>query len=321
MFACLHDVRPRRSRSTLVATVVVAGLVAISHGLIGATQQTDASRAGSAGRPEGVSVQRSPEGDLLVTYKGSGALKTITIEPATKTMPVVRSSIQQVEKGFRYSYELVNGPRAKQALNGCTFDVRGLERGTIATPQGWKVIAVDVAPRMTWFKDAENQELVGIAPGGSVGGFSFVSPLLPGPVEARCSAAVWPPSFPADMDPPTIEYLRRTVLQRNTVLAWTLAPIVVSGANEPELTAEVMLARILGSYERAVAMSHHPAKTEILANLREANRLAATDSRSAGMALDLVRSFALDGATDEWSTNLGHGLWLCLEAVRVRFGL
>jgi hypothetical protein len=255
-----------------------------------------------------------------VTYSVGEQIKTVTLIPATKIAPVLRSTVSfdRSTRTFAYEYVIGNGLRAEQELYSVSFNMKYPTEVT-GTPSGWRPIQTPSTSRLSWYRIPAGGVLSGVRQGEEVGGFQVSSRFLPGPSETRVKGNAPAIEIPSDLPPDVVKRLDAMLIQRNFLMEWAITPVIPVGDNEPELTPEVLTSRIAAAYYGALGRSRHQHRAAIVQHLHDAVRTLATDRAKGLLGVRHVQALARQGGADTWATSMGHALALALEYVTDTF--
>ena len=294
---------------------VVAPLVA---GVVLVLTPVGAQERGQAETTPGVRKDLR-DGSYIVSYVLNGEPKEYRFTPATLTKPSIQSRVafDAPANAFSYDYTLSNGQTAAQELH--SIDLRVAAPAAVrSTPAGWETVSAAASGKILWYLRTTDGRRRGIVPGASQDGFRLESPNLPGPVEARAMGNVGPPSFPTDMPPALLQRLDH-LIRTDYIVVNVLSPVVPRGDNEPELTPEVLVARIRGAYDSAILRSKHPRAVALSAALeRLVGQVAGADQNGRRAAIQGLRGLTSGAGGDSWAQTLGAGLQLALDHVASR---
>lgn len=235
-------------------------------------------------------VSVGPTGDYVIRFTVDGVPQEVHFEAATHVKPMILARVESADGGrWRYSYRLANGADAKQEIHSFTITGVGTAKD-VSGPPDWQGDTVEQRGRVYWLR-LSREGRRGVPPGQSVDGFTILSTMLPGPANAELRGNTRVPQVAPTMPETALQQLRR-LLQRDFVTISTIGPVIAGGANEPELTASVFLARVKNRFEVPLIRSEHPDAQAIVDAL--ANAIAVTEGAGiAGATTTLIDVQAL----------------------------
>jgi hypothetical protein len=308
--------------SAIVGCLMSAAQAHAQGGVAGTLQKDpQSSVAGTVQKVETIKeFQRTAEGDwqTVVTPK-DGAPFVYTFVPGTKVAPIIEVKLDRVpgQARFRYQYQLSNGMKARQEFAVMSLSISRLV-AVRELPDGWvnerRAGEGSVAirgPLMTGGVPS------GVPPGGSLSGFSFEGPVLPGVTLARCRGNT---KGVVEVPPGLSDAQRRELLEISkvpTVSAPIIAPIIGVGVGEPELQPSVLLARIGANYVSAFSGYQHPYASALDQAFTAVYAVGNTVSAPAlQAALKRVADVAQQPVKDPWHQQMSTALQFCIRMVQ-----
>jgi hypothetical protein len=243
-------------------------------------------------------------GDIVMaSRKPDGTVRKLIVPLSTKVKPDVTATVESLGPySVRYRYILQNGPGAVQPVMLFAVGMPNPSQITnVQAAPGWQVGGISPGPgapppppgrgpnppRQNWWPLGSS----GLAPGGSVAGFSFDAPALPGltrtyiqgpymgTVREAYELSEWVRN----------QYSRALELQNNSVQPLTIGPRIQIG---PQVSAQEIIRGIQGELASALNVPEIAQNNPGLANI-----VRAFETADKASALSHRPAFARMGAT------------------------
>lgn len=174
------------------------------------------------------------------------------------------------------------------------------------TPRGWEH---DVQPGWAMLF-GPGYPPSGIAP-GSFDVVEIEARNLPGVLMLRAQGNVGVPQIPGELTEQQAKDL--DALSKNSAVDLPgIGPVIPAGIGEPELTRQVLLARVAMHYAEPLAKYRHPHATDLIAAMRR----SAQKTGDLGAVIDdlrAVRAIAVRPVSDPWHQDLSTALRVAFD--------
>jgi hypothetical protein len=258
-------------------------------------------------------ISTNSAGDYVIRFDVGGTPQEFTFERATHIRPTIRVTVAPDRGAFTYRYTLANGAGARQDIH--SFTLTGVSSATVeGAPEEWEGDAVPQRARMYWMRLSKLGRR-GVSPGASVDRFVLRSTLLPGPANAELRGNTEVPKITPVVPESALRQLRK-LMERDFVTAVTIAPVISGfGAQEPELTTAVFLARVKSRFAVPLIRSDH-SDAELLLSALDAAIAAAESGSDVISQIRRVEQIARRGPLSPFVRELNEALLLNLEHAR-----